>query len=126
MNDNVNNPQHYQFSNGAQVVDITENLSFNAGNVIKYCARAGRKTASPLEDLEKARFYLNREILRLLNQPGQPRIWYSYAAIPKGVDVEDKDGDAWWGGDEELSYDDDPGWVNSFAPFTEVIGTHDE
>ena len=65
MADNVNNPPHYQFSNGAQVIDITENLSFNLGNVVKYVARAGRKTEDPEEDLLKALFYLRREIERL-------------------------------------------------------------
>jgi len=48
------------------VVDITENLSFNLGNVVKYSARAGRKTDDPIEDLLKAQYYLNREILRVL------------------------------------------------------------
>lgn len=65
-NDVINHPQHYTgFSNGAEVIDITENLSFNLGNVVKYVARAGRKTANPLEDLAKARFYLEREINRI-------------------------------------------------------------
>jgi hypothetical protein len=59
------NPDHYQFPNGFQVIDLTENLSFNLGNVVKYAARAGRKSPDPLEDLYKARFYLNREIERL-------------------------------------------------------------
>lgn len=69
MGDNVNNPVHYQFSNGAQVIDITENLTFNRGNVVKYVARAGRKSGSKeLEDLQKARFYLDREIERLDEQ----------------------------------------------------------
>lgn len=65
MTDNVNNPSHYQFSNGSQVIDITENLNFNLGNVVKYVARAGRKSADPLEDLLKAEFYLQRELDRL-------------------------------------------------------------
>ena len=65
MTDNVNKPAHYQFSNGSQVIDITENLTFNAGNVVKYVARAGRKTADPIEDLLKARYYIDREIDRL-------------------------------------------------------------
>lgn len=60
-------PAHYQgFSNGAQVIDITENLNFNRGNVVKYVARAGRKDpAREIEDLLKARFYLQRELERL-------------------------------------------------------------
>ena len=67
MHDRVNHPSHYTgFSNGAEVIDITENLNFNRGNAIKYLARAGHKeSASELEDLMKARWYVNREIARL-------------------------------------------------------------
>ena len=37
-------PDHYQgFSNGAEVIDITENLSYSLGCVVKYCSRAGKK-----------------------------------------------------------------------------------
>lgn len=64
--DVVNHPPHYKgFSNGAEVIDITENLSFNAGNAVKYLARAGRKTENPIEDLRKAQWYVQREITRL-------------------------------------------------------------
>ena len=68
------NPNHYKgFSNGAEVIDITENLTFNAGNVVKYGARAGRLDESlnkndaegRIEDMKKARKYLDREIERL-------------------------------------------------------------
>jgi hypothetical protein len=67
VNDNVNKPPHYTgFSNNAEVIDITENLSFNRGNVVKYVSRAGRKDASTeLEDLLKAAWYLQREIDRV-------------------------------------------------------------
>ena len=67
MHDRVNHPSHYTgFSHGAEVIDITENLNYNRGNAIKYLARAGRKdSASELEDLMKARWYVNREIARL-------------------------------------------------------------
>jgi hypothetical protein len=66
-------PKHYQgFSNGAQVIDITENLTFNRGNVVKYVARAGKKDpAREIEDLLKARFYLQREIERLALKVGR-------------------------------------------------------
>ncbi len=62
------NPSHYRgFSNGAQVIDIVERLNFNRGNAIKYIARAGRKEgADTLTDLEKARWYLQREIDRII------------------------------------------------------------
>lgn len=63
----VNHPAHYTgFSNGAEVVDITENLNFNRGNAVKYITRAGRKSARfEMQDLLKARWYLNREIERM-------------------------------------------------------------
>lgn len=65
--DNVNHPSHYtRFSNGAEVIDITENLNFNRGNAVKYLARAGAKDpAKTIEDLRKAAWYVAREIERL-------------------------------------------------------------
>ena len=71
MSDPIN-PAHYQgFSNGAQVIDITENLPFNTGNAIKYLARAGRKDPTKhVEDLKKALWYTQRELDRIeRNQP---------------------------------------------------------
>ena len=61
------NPDHYQgFSNGAEVINITENLNFCRGNAVKYLARAGRKDqAKTIEDLEKASWYITREINRI-------------------------------------------------------------
>ena len=61
------NPAHYQgFSNGAQVIDITENLNFNRGNAVKYLARVGAKDpAKEIEDLEKSLWYTQRELDRL-------------------------------------------------------------
>lgn len=66
--DNVSHPSHYAngWSNGAEVIDITEHLSFCAGNVVKYVCRAGRKDPDKyVEDLEKARWYIDREITRV-------------------------------------------------------------
>ncbi len=69
MSDNIN-PDHYRgFSNGAEVIDITENLSFNCGNAVKYLARAGRvdgkNKGAIREDLVKAAWYIQREVNRL-------------------------------------------------------------
>lgn len=69
--DNVSHPAHYAdgWSNGAEVIDLTEHLSFCAGNVVKYVCRAGRKDPGKhVEDLEKARWYLDREIARVKRQ----------------------------------------------------------
>lgn len=65
------NPDHYRnFSHNTEVIDITENLSFNGGNAVKYLARATRvdgqtKHENPLGDLKKAKWYVKREIERL-------------------------------------------------------------
>ena len=68
--DMVNEPPHYRgFSNGAEVLDIAENLTFNTGNAVKYLARAGRidgqNKGEIMQDLYKARKYVEREIERL-------------------------------------------------------------
>jgi hypothetical protein len=53
-------PKHYQLSNGFQVIDLTSQLGFCEGNVVKYVARAGNKDGeSRLDDLLKARYYLD-------------------------------------------------------------------
>ncbi len=62
--DPVNRPAHYIWlPNGVEVIDITERFSFTLGNVLKYVIRADHK-GKPLEDLRKARWYLDREIER--------------------------------------------------------------
>ena len=62
--DPVLHPEHYQ-GQGYEVLDIIEDfeLNFNLGNVLKYLLRAGRKNSElKEEDLEKALFYLKREL----------------------------------------------------------------
>lgn len=59
------NPPHYRRF-PVEVIEITEHLSFNRGNVVKYVCRAGHKPGSDeLTDLKKAAWYLSREIARL-------------------------------------------------------------
>lgn len=68
QSDSVNHPSHYAdgWSNGAEIIDITEHLNFCRGNAVKYVARAGKKDPTKeLEDLKKAEFYIRREIARL-------------------------------------------------------------
>ena len=63
MSDQKINPSHYQLPNGFQVIDLTKNLGFCEGNVVKYVSRAGNKGGeSRLDDLLKARYYLNQLI----------------------------------------------------------------
>ena len=58
----VNHPPHYN-QGTIEVIDAIEDwgLDFNAGNVVKYVARHQHK-ANPVEDLKKARWYLDRLI----------------------------------------------------------------
>ena len=65
MNDNVNSPTHY--TSHPSGVEVTRNFDFNCGNVIKYVWRAGLKGEN-IEDLQKARFYINDELERLSNE----------------------------------------------------------
>lgn len=60
--DNVNHPYHYT-QGKIETIDFIEDkgLNFNLGNVVKYISRADHKN-NTLEDLEKAQWYLNREI----------------------------------------------------------------
>ena len=60
--DTVNHPAHYKIG-GIETIDFIEakNLGYNLGNVVKYITRSGHK-GDKLKDLEKAQWYLNREI----------------------------------------------------------------
>jgi len=65
ITDLVNHPPHYKsHPSGIECIQITEHMNFCLGNVVKYIWRSSEK-GSPLEDLKKAQFYLNREIKRL-------------------------------------------------------------
>lgn len=81
--DNVNHPKHYNQYEGFEVIDVAKQLrspdgdagsNYFRGNVFKYLARAGWKVPDTsrkeqiekeIEDLEKAKFYLQAEIDRL-------------------------------------------------------------
>lgn len=69
----VEHPPHYTWMNGIEVIDITEQCNFNLGNVIKYVLRADHKHKDPITDLEKAAFYLGREIARRKNEDSNRR-----------------------------------------------------
>ena len=62
----VNNPEHYGGKeNNYEAIKVIEawELNFHLGNVIKYINRAGKKDKTKLkEDLEKAKWYLDRFI----------------------------------------------------------------
>jgi len=82
MSDSVNHPSHYKgiaacpHCNGEiEAIVITERFNFNLGNSLKYILRAGKKSSAgksiqekEIEDLKKARWYLDREINNRSNE----------------------------------------------------------
>ena len=62
VSDPINKPPHYT-ATAIEPIEVIEawKLGFCLGNVLKYVARAELKGAA-LEDLKKARWYLDREI----------------------------------------------------------------
>lgn len=69
MNDPVEHPRHYcTHPSGVECITVVEHMNFCRGNAIKYIWRAGSK-GDTVEDLKKARWYIDREITRLGGQP---------------------------------------------------------
>jgi hypothetical protein len=65
----IEHPDHYQ-GKGLEVIEVIEafDLGFSLGNCIKYILRAGKK-GDAVEDLLKARWYLERH-LEKITRPG--------------------------------------------------------
>lgn len=90
--DNVNHPAHYT-DGKIEVIDFIEdkNLNYHRGNAVKYIARSGKKDhAKEIEDLQKASWYINREIDRLMASDN-----------PSAPDTEDKPVEPWGEEDNE-------------------------
>ena len=66
MSEQVNHPQHYGGENNPyEAIKVIEawDLGFHLGNTVKYISRAGKKdTDKEIQDLEKAKWYLERKI----------------------------------------------------------------
>jgi hypothetical protein len=68
----VNHPKHYnelgakcsKCEHPIECIDVVERMEFNIGNAVKYLWRVGKKSDSPFEDLEKAIWYIRRELGR--------------------------------------------------------------
>ena len=64
MSTPVDHPPHYnKHPSGVECIDIIEHMDYCLGNAIKYIWRADLK-GKAIEDLEKARWYIDREIER--------------------------------------------------------------
>lgn len=74
-NNRVEHPKYYSYLKelcGVEVIDIIRHLDFDCGNVVKYVLRHGRKDEEgmsniekAIEDLKKARWYLDDKIKML-------------------------------------------------------------
>lgn len=85
-NDPVNHPSHYT-DGKIEVIDFIEDkkLNFHLANAVKYISRAGKKDPSKeIEDLKKARWYLDRYIQKLESDNA-----------PTELNGSDTDGDEW-------------------------------
>jgi hypothetical protein len=66
----VNHPEHYGGADNIyEAIKVIEawNLDFHLGNTVKYISRAGKKEYM-IQDLEKAKWYLERKIENLKNK----------------------------------------------------------
>lgn len=63
----VDHPKHYNVHpSSIECIEIVEWFNFNIGNAIKYLWRSGLKPrVEAIEDLKKARWYIDREIERV-------------------------------------------------------------
>ena len=64
----INHPEHYK-GNKYEAIDVIDDyqLGFNLGNAVKYILRAGKK-GDTAEDLKKAKWYIEHEISKLMNE----------------------------------------------------------
>jgi hypothetical protein len=77
--DVVNHPKHYtSHPSGVECITVVEYLTYNIGNAIKYLWRSpmkhkGTSTSTEIQDLQKAIWYINREIERLQRDSNSKR-----------------------------------------------------
>ncbi|CAM4519021.1 hypothetical protein NONI108955_41190 [Nocardia ninae] len=146
MNSKVDPPYYQGFSNGAEMIDITENLTPNAAQAVQYIGRScrmdGNNKGGIAEDLNKALWFITRELCRIgAETQARPRdssrriarMWGRIEDVPEGVEVTDIDGDGVVKVDGitfRTSYGrtgllaerfETDGTDNDYAPFTEVI-----
>ena len=65
MSESIDHPAHYGGDTPYEAIKVIEawGLGFHLGNALKYLSRADKK-GTAIEDLKKARWYLDREIKR--------------------------------------------------------------
>ena len=100
--DPVNKPSHYAEGRQFETIEVIEDwkLSYRLGNCVKYISRAGRK-GDRKQDLEKALWYLQREI-EAIDKPSQ----YKPAEYEDVLEYygQSIDLDEAWGSEKETAY----------------------
>jgi hypothetical protein len=119
QHDSINRPAHYAEGRQYEPIDVIADweLNYHLGNTLKYISRAGRKQ-NQLEDLKKARWYLDREISSL-----EPRVPFAvtYEDILEDQAHEASEGNNLlleYGLNQSISWDsdDDYMWDPSIGP----------
>lgn len=81
MQSNVDHPKHYtSHPSGVECIEIARYYPFSIGSAVKYLWRAGLKKDAGLsdkekeiEDLEKARWFIDDRINELKNEISKPK-----------------------------------------------------
>lgn len=69
----INHPPHYtSHPSGIECIQVAEHMGFNLGNALKYIWRADLKHDDAIADLEKAKWYIERELAKR-SQQKEPR-----------------------------------------------------
>lgn len=88
--DPVNSPKHYNsHPSGVECIQITEHMNFCLGNAVKYIWRAGLKENS-IQDLEKARWYIDRELERRRTEAFIQEMANVCAAVPDDYEMDNE------------------------------------
>lgn len=85
--DPVNHPDHYT-RGGIETIDVIEakGLGFHLGNAVKYLLRAGHK-GDAVEDVKKARWYLDRWLEREVTLATLPSADRAYRTVAEYEDA---------------------------------------
>lgn len=84
MEDKVNHPLHYTYGD-IETIEVIEawQLDYHIGNAIKYLSRY-RNKGQPIEDLEKAVWYINRKITYLKEKERSNKLDIQPPQAPEG------------------------------------------
>lgn len=106
MSETIHHPQHYGGDTTYEAIKVISawGLNFSLGSALKYLCRAGKKPgAEELEDLKKARWYVDWEIRRIEPLPSDAghRLYEVYCRefgtlfAPKWEDLTDNSKRVW-------------------------------